>query len=368
MSDAEGTSNPAPKGNHGRRGSRGPTKVGAVNLRDVAARAGVAPATASRVFGGKHNVNAQTRARVLAAADELGYVVNGLARSMMGRGPRTVAFLTHEMIGPTFAATAAGVESVATENGYLLLICTTHGTPAREREIIATLREQRAAAVLLIGATDTDEAFAERAAGYARDLATIGSRLLFCGRPPLAGHPEIRSVDYDHGAGLRAAVAHLASLGHRSIAYAGEGRGRTTAELRLDGYRSGLRENGLTADPALFVPSENTEADGERAVRGFLATGTPATAIVCMTDNIAVGAYRAARAAGLRIPEDLSIVGFDDVPIVGDLTPGLTTVRPPFHQIGVDAARIALGLRDGDTDVVLGTSLVVRGSTGRAGG
>ena len=100
----------------------------------------------------------------------------------------------------------------------------------------------------------------------------------------------------------------------------------------------------------------------------LLDAGTGATAIVCMTDNIALGAYRAVRARGLDIPGDVSIVGFDDIPVVGDLTPGLTTVRPPFRQVGVDAAHIALGLRDGGTDVLLGTSLVVRGSTGPARG
>ena len=94
-------------------GSRGPARVGAANLRDVAARAGVSPATASRVFGGHSNVHADTRARVLAAADELGYVVNGLARAMTGRGPGTVAFVVRSMIGPTFASLAAGAESVA---------------------------------------------------------------------------------------------------------------------------------------------------------------------------------------------------------------------------------------------------------------
>jgi LacI family transcriptional regulator len=364
VSDAEDTRNTNPTGNYGRRGSRGPSRVGAVNLRDVAAHAGVAPATASRVFNGKANVNESTRARVLAAADELGYVVNGLARSMMGRGPRTVAFLAHEMLGPTFAATAAGVESVATENGFLLLICTTHGIPEREAEIIATLREQRTTAVLLVGSTDTDEEFTRRAAGYAQDLAAVDSRLVFCGRPPLAGHPGIRSVDYDHSGGVKAAVTHLVELGHRSIAYVGESRGRTTAELRLGGYLAGLREHGIPEDPALVVSARNYEAEGERAVNRLLDAGTGATAIVCMTDNIALGAYRAVRARGLDIPGDVSIVGFDDIPVVGDLTPGLTTVRPPFRQVGVDAAHIALGLRDGGTDVLLGTSLVVRGSAG----
>ncbi|WP_042397259.1 LacI family DNA-binding transcriptional regulator [Streptacidiphilus carbonis] len=348
----------------GRRGSRGPKKVGAVNLRDVAAHAGVAPATVSRVLGGSRHVNPDTRTRVLAAAAELGYVVNGLARAMTGRGTRSIAFLTAEMAGFTFGATAAGAESVAAENGHLLLLCTTHGRAERERQIIATLCEQRAAAVLLVGSSGTDRLYTERIAGYVRDLATVGSKLLFCGRPGLPGLPEVRSVDYDHVGGIKAAVSHLAALGHRSVGYVGAPRGGTMPDLRLDGYLMGVRENGLEARPGLVAHAQNTIEEGERATPLLLDADRPPSALVCMTDNVAVGAYRAARARGLRIPEDLSIVGFDDAPVVGDLTPGLTTVRPPFRQIGVDAAEIALGLRDGDTDVLLGTSLTVRGSTG----
>ncbi|MFC1401839.1 MULTISPECIES: LacI family DNA-binding transcriptional regulator [Streptacidiphilus] len=359
------TAGPAVGPAAGRRGSRGPKKVGAVNLRDVAAHAGVAPATVSRVLGGSQHVNPDTRTRVLAAAAELGYVVNGLARAMTGRGTRSIAFLTSEMAGFTFGATAAGAESVAAANGHLLLLCTTHGIPERERQVIATLCEQRAAAVLLVGSSGTDRAYTERIGGYVRDLAAVGSKLLFCGRPGLPGLPQVRSVDYDHGGGIRSAVSHLAELGHRSVGYVGAPRGGTMADLRLDGYLAGVRENGLEASPRLVAQAQNTIEEGERATPLLLDADRPPTALVCMTDNVAVGAYRAARARGLRIPEDLSIVGFDDVPVVGDLTPGLTTVRPPFRQIGVDAAEIALGLRDGDTDVRLGTSLIVRGSTGR---
>ena len=343
-----------------RGGSRGPARVGSVNLRDVAAKAGVSPATASRVFGGSESVHAETRARVLAAAAELGYVMNGLARSMLGRGPRTIAFVVRQMIGPTFAALAAGVESLATENGYLLLICTTGADAEREREVITTLQEQRVFAVLLVGSSDSGATFETRMTQYARELATIDAPLIFCGRPPIEGHPEIVSVEYDQKAGIAASIDHLESLGHRDIVYVGQPRGRTTAELRMDGYIAAMASTGL-AEPRI-VESDNTEDDSARAVGELLDAGTAATALVCMTDNIAVGAYRALRARGMRIPGDMSVVGFDDVPIVADLTPGLTTVRPPFREVGVDAAEIALGLRP-SANVLLAPQLIVRGST-----
>lgn len=354
------TSEATPRGR--RTGSRGPAPAGAVNLRDVAAHAGVSPATASRVFGGSSKVHDATRERVLASAHELGYVVNGLARAMQGRGTRTVAFVVRAMIGPTFAAVAAGAEHVAGSNGHLLFMSTTHGDSEREAALIATLREQRVAAVLLVGSTESDTAFGERVAGYARDLADVEAPLILCGRPPVPEDHGLVSVDYDHRAGVGLAVDELARLGHRRIAYVGEQRGMTTAELRMDGYLDGLTRNGLVAEPEFIRASLNHEDDGARAVAELVAADTGATAIVCMTDNIAVGAYRAARAAGLRIPEDISIVGFDDVPIVGDLTPGLTTVHPPFHEVGVRAAEIALGLAPAQ-NVLLQPTLVHRGST-----
>jgi len=315
-----------------------------VNLRDVAAHAGVSLATASRVFAGNANVQPAIKERVLASADALGYVVNGLARAMTGRGPRSIAFVVRAMIGPTFASLAAGVESVAGKNGHLVLMCATEGDPVREKELIGILRELRVKAVLLVGSTEADAAFDERAAGYARDLAQVNASLIFCGRPPIAAHPELISVDYDQRAGVGAAVDELVRLGHRRIAYVGESRGMTTAEQRLDGYLAGLARHGIASDPLLIRAATNTEADGAQAVSEMLEARIGATAMIAMTDNIAVGAYRAARAHGLTLPRDLSIIGFDDVPVVGDLTPALTTVHPPFFEVGVSAAEIALGL------------------------
>lgn len=345
----------------GNGGSRGPGRMVPVNLRDVATHAGVSVATASRVFAGNAKVQPAIKERVLASADELGYVINGLARAMTGRGPRSIAFVVRAMIGPTFASLAAGVESVAGKNGHLVLMCATEGDEQREKELIGVLRELRVKAVLLVGSTETDAAFVERAAGYARDLAQVGATLILCGRPPITDQREIVSVDYDQRAGIGVGVDELVALGHRRIAYVGEPRGMTTAELRLDGYLAALARHGIEPDPALVRTAANSEADGARAVGEMLSAGVGATAMVAMTDNIAVGAYRAARERGLTLPDDLSIIGFDDVPVVADLTPGLSTVHPPFFEVGVRAAEIALGLAPGQ-HVLLPTRFMRRGS------
>lgn len=342
-------------------GSRGPGRLAPVNLRDVAAHARVSLATASRVFAGNANVQPAIKERVLASADALGYVVNGLARAMTGRGPRSIAFVVRAMIGPTFASLAAGVESVAARNGHLVLMCATEGDEQRERELIGVLRELRVKAVLLVGSTELDAAFDERAAGYARDLAQVNAALILCGRPPIATRPEILSVDYDQYSGIGEGVDELVRFGHRRIAYVGEPRGMTTAELRLDGYLAALARHGITPAPELIRVSANSEADGARAVGELLGSGAAATALVAMTDNIAVGAYRAARQHGLTLPDDLSIIGFDDVPVVADLTPGLSTVHPPFFELGVRAAEIALGLAPAN-HVLLETRFMRRGS------
>lgn len=344
-----------------RAGSRGPARVGSVNLRDVAAHAGVSPATASRVFAGSENVQASTKARVLASAEALGYAFNGLARAMTGRGPQTIAFIVRAMIGPTFAALAAGAERVASEHNHLLLMSTTQGDPDREQALIRTLREQRVRAVLLVGSTETDTAFRTRVTDYARSLGDIDAPLILCGRPPIDGAPSLVSVDYDQAAGMHAAVNELTAAGHTRIAYIGAGRGMTTAELRMDGFTEALTQHGLPIDPELIRTAENAEEDGARAASELLALDAPPTAIVTMTDNIAVGIYRATRSRGLLIPRDLSVVGFDDVPMVADLSPGLTTVHPPFYEVGVRAAEIALRLAPVE-NVCFEPSLVRRGS------
>lgn len=342
----------------------GPMKVGSVNLRDVAKKAGVSTATASRVLADNPHVSETTRNRVLIAAEQLGYVRNGLMRAMIGRGPKTIALIVERMIGTSFARLASGAESVASAHGHLLFISTTEGSLERESGLISILAEQRVSAVLMVGATRSGGSFERALVEYSDELMSVGAPLILCGRREILNRPDIVSVNYDHAGGVGSSVDHLFSHGHRQIAYVGEGAGKTTSEVRLAGYRAAMRRHGLRADDELIIVTDSTVEDSDRTVGDFLDNDGKATAFVSMTDNVAVGVYRAARRHGLRIPEDLSVVGFDANPLTADLTPGLTTVRPPFREVGEWAAQIALGLRPKES-VTLPTELVVRGSVGK---
>jgi LacI family transcriptional regulator len=162
---------------------------------------------------------------------------------------------------------------------------------------------------------------------------------------------------------MAALVGHLVELGHRRIAFLNMPSGMTTSRQRAEGFLDGLAAAGVAGAPEYMLQSGNSEADGEAATLALLDRTPDVTAIACATDNIAVGAYRALRKRGLRIPEDISVAGFDDVPIVGDLTPALTTVHPPFASVGETAAMMALGL-DERSSVVLPSPLIIRDSTG----
>ena len=346
-----------------RNATPGPGRAGGANLADVARLAGVSRATASRVLSGRTGGKAASHARVLAAAEELGYVVNGLARSMMGVGRRSIAFISSIMVGPTFASMAGGAEDVATANGHLFMMCTTGGDVEREAALIDALTEQRVAAVLLVGATPANEEFEKRAERYSETLARVGAQLILCGRAALPHLPHIASIDYDHRGGVRDAVAHLTDLGHRRIAFIGSLDEMTTSHQRFLGYRDGMEAAGIEPDDALNIGSANTSDDAETATTAAIAEHPDITAFVCQTDIMAVGVCRALHAAGLSIPGDVSVVGFDDMQLVADLTPSLTTVRAPFHDVGELAGRIAVG-EAYDGPIVLPSELIVRGSSG----
>lgn len=302
---------------------------------------------------------------MLAAAEELGYVVNGLARSMMGVGRRSIAFVSSIMVGPTFATMAGGAEDVATANGHLFTMCTTGGNIAREGALIEALSEQRVMAVLLVGATPASQEFEQRAARYADTLARVGAQLILCGRAALPDLPQIASIDYDHRNGVRDAVAHLTNLGHHRVAFIGSLDEMTTSHQRFLGYQDGLADAGIDLDEALTVRSGNTSEEAASAALVLIRTHPDVTAITCQTDIMAVGVCRALREAGVVIPDQISVVGFDDMQLVADLTPSLTTVRAPFHEVGEIAGRIAVG-EPYDGPVVLPTDLIVRASSGPA--
>jgi LacI family transcriptional regulator len=334
-------------------------------IREVASRAGVSIATVSRILAGDYPAAPATRARVMRAVKELDYVANAHARALAGTASKSLAIVLNSVISPHYAHVAQGVETQTAAEGRLCLIGTTGGDPERELAMVQFMREQHAEAVILVGNVLADDTYRERMSQYAYALAAVGSRLVLCGRPPLGPDVPAVVVEYDNAGGAYAATSHLLSAGHERILCLGCRPGYTTPESRVAGYRQALAAHGVPHDPALEVEGTVLEwHEGYRLMREQLAAGPPDfTAVFCLNDLIAGGAHRALTEHGLRVPDDISMVGFDDLPPAPDLD--LTTVHLPHEEIGRTAVRLALEHEahgGAPPQVILGTHLVVRGS------
>lgn len=351
----------------------GPQRRSAPTIRQVAERAGVSPATVSRVLSGNRPVTEEIRSRVQRAIKELDYVVNEQARSLSGTSTKTVAILLDHLTSPFHNRVASGIEQEAAEQGRMCLVSTTGGDPARELALIEMLRARSTEAVVLIGgASDTAE-YRSRIARVARLLDASGSRLVLVGRPaPAAGLP-VSIVEYDNEGGAYAAIGYLLSMGHTRIGYLGPDTAFTTVAARIDGYRRALDSHGIAMDPALIYttpPGVESRSIGYNRMRALLddaetdtdADGTPPrlpfTALFCYDDLVAAGAMAALRERGVSVPGDVSVVGYNDEPTALDVVPALTTVHIPHVDLGRAAIRLVLS-RGNPESVTLGEHLTV---------
>ncbi|GAB3230544.1 LacI family DNA-binding transcriptional regulator [Glycomyces halotolerans] len=333
-------------------------------IREVAERAGVSVATVSRILTGNYPASPATRTKVMRAVKELDYVANVHARALAGTSRGSIAIIVNSVISPHYAHVAQGVQTQAAEAGRLCQIGTTGGDAERELDMVQFMREQHAEAVILVGNVAPDDAYRARMSKYAHALAAIGSRLVLCGRPPLGPDAPAVVVECDYTGGAFAATSHLLSAGHRRILFLGHRTGYTTAEARITGYRNALSAHGVPHDPALEVEGTFERHEGYRMMSERLAAGPPDfTALFACNDQIAAGARQALLEHGLRVPEDMSMVGFDDLPPAMDID--LTTVSQPHEELGRTAVRLALEhAKNGGPppQTVLGTHLVIRGS------
>ncbi|MFJ2115351.1 LacI family DNA-binding transcriptional regulator [Streptomyces sp. NPDC087850] len=327
-----------------------------VTLADVAARARVSPATVSRVLNGNYPVATATRDRVLRAVDELDYVLNGPASSLAAATSDLVGILVNDIADPFFGIMAGaaqteigGQEGTGRAGGEkLAVVCNTGGSPERELTYLTLLQRQRAAAVVLTGgALEDPDHIAAMAAKLAK-LADAGTRVVLCGRPPLPDSEAIvASLAFDNRGGARRLTEHLIALGHRTIGYVAGPVERTTTRHRLEGHRAALAAAGLGPDGpddgTLTVHGPYSRRSGYEATLELLRRAPDLTAVVAANDTVALGACAAVRERGLRIPEDISVAGFDDLPFSVDATPALTTVRLPLFEAGARAGRLAMG-------------------------
>ncbi len=331
-----------------------------VTLRDVAARAGVHPATASRALNPETRllVREDTARRVLDAAEVLGYHPNPVARSLRTRRSNTIGVLIPDLTNPLFPPIVRALEDRLVAAGYVALIGNTDGDGERERLVFQQMRARHVDGMVLATAHLSDPLLA--------DAAQAGLPLVLMNR--MAQDHSLDSVSVDNESGMRMAVAHLAGEGHKKIAHIAGPQEVSTGLSRYRGFMSAMEAHGLEADPDLIITAKAFSIEeGLRCTRALLERRSGCTAVAAGNDMLAVGCFAALEEAGLNCPADLSVVGFNDMPFIDRLRPPLTTIRFPHYQLGTEAAQLLLeriGGQGGPVRVIyLAPELVVRGST-----
>jgi LacI family transcriptional regulator len=332
-----------------------------LRLVDVAERAGVSLATASRALAGRDGVSEEVASRVRQVSRELGYVANPYARTLAGGASSTVGLIVHQVDDPYFSEIAGGVIEIAGEQGLLVQICHSGRDPETELRQIRHLIAQRVGILLIAGSGYDDARVEAEAKAELSAYQSLGGRVAVIGRHSLG----VDAVLPDNEAGGRALGAHLLELGHRRIAVAAGTPGLTTVADRLAGVAAALASQGLSLDRLPVVHTDFTRDGGRVAAERILRDHPDTTAIIALNDAMAMGVLSTLRAARVPVPKRMSVVGFDDVSVAADLAPSLTTVRLPMTDMGRMA--LALALKPRPTRPrrrSTGHTLVVRDSTG----
>jgi DNA-binding LacI/PurR family transcriptional regulator len=329
--------------------------------RDVAERANVSTSTVSHVMNGTRVVSDELRARVLAAAQELGYEANAVARSLKTRRSHTIALITPDIGNPFFTAVERGVEDVTTAHGYSLILCNSAEDPRREERYLRMLGAQRVDGLILASAGERYP-YLDRVL-QAKTAVVLLDRVL-------PGLPA-PAVTLDNVDAARIATRHLVSLGHRRIGMVAPRHALSSATERIAGYRMELEVSGIPYDPELIADGRSLLEEARVAAGALLDLPERPTALIVGNNLMTLGAVAAIEARGLRIPEDIAIVGFDDAIWADVLHPRLTTIAQPTYELGRTAADLLLRrIETPDSLVPLRTAmsgrLLVRESCGAA--
>ena len=331
-----------------------------VTMQDVARAAGVHAGTVSRALNEatRKRVSPDTLRRIDKAVRELGYTPNPIARSLRTATSRTVGVVIPDLTNPLFPPMIRGIQSVLDEYGYSQLIVNTDYDPLREQTGISALVARQVDGLIVATARLNDPTFEQ--------LAGSGSRIVMINRRPDSPHLDSVTTDDDVGMGL--VIGHLAELGHRHILCLAGPQDTSTGAARLRGYHTAIAAHGLDSDPRLVRICDTWTAEqGAMRFTAALDRGPSFTAVVAATDLIALGCYDAMAARGLSCPADISVAGYNDMPLMDRLAPPLTSVAVPQFDIGREGARLFFsGLDNPDRlprTVLLPVSLSVRGST-----
>jgi DNA-binding LacI/PurR family transcriptional regulator len=302
-------------------------------IRDVAVRAGVSHQTVSRVINDSPRVTKATRERVLTAIRDLSYVPSPMARGLISNQTRSIGVVADDISDHFFARVVAGAEAEARRRGYYLMIGSVEPDDDEAGYLRLMLERRVEGLILARPSVPLPQADLRAARGAGVPLVAVGS----------TGLQDVPVVDVDNRQGGYDATRFLLEQGHRRIATIVGPAGWPSAAARFDGYRQALREVGLAEDPELVEHASGWGLEsGQAAAAGLLERDLDFTAVFAHSDLIALGAIRELRDAGLRVPDDVSVVGYDDLPVAGYVEPALTTVHQPMREVGAWAAALVL--------------------------
>lgn len=355
---------PAGKKGAGKTAEKDERKSGATTLWDVARAAGVSAATVSRALEKPDAVAEETRLRVMEAVAACGYTPNILARNLRKMETRLVTVLIADVTNPFFNEIVRGVEQVARAHGYSVLLADSENDPGQEAAYGNLLAARRTDGMILLNGRLPVGLMAETPRGAKPPPIVVACEYLT--------NRDLPTVQIDNIEAARKATEHLIDQGHRRIGFITGPMWNVLSRDRLQGYRDALLDNGLAFEEPLVVSGDFSILSGVSAAQQLLRLAQPPSAIFASNDEMAFGAIRAARDAGLKVPQDLSIMGFDDIRFAAYVDPPLTTVRQPGLEIGRTAMTMLLAiLRDAKLPqrrVVLPTELVARASVKRRSG
>jgi len=326
------------------------------SIKDIARLANVSHSTVSRALRDSPLINPETARRIQRIARESGYRASAVARGLVTRKTRTIGVVVTTIADPFIAEVVSGIEQAANDNGYSVFLADSNADPARERNVVQSFAERRVDGILVTSS--------RVGALYLPMLSEMKVPIVLINNQ----HPGafVHSVMIDNVQGSRDAANHLIGLGHRRIAYLGDQFGYQSDTERFAGYRQALDEAGLPFLPDLVVHGDGKPGAATTAMDRLLKLDNPPTAVFCYNDMSALGALRSIRLHGLRVPDDLSVIGFDDLFLASYLQPPLTTVHQPMHRMGLLAMENLLKLMSGHDSantVKVPAELIVREST-----
>lgn len=326
-----------------------------VTISDVAREANVSTQTVSRVLNQKGEIRPETRRIVQDAIDRLGYRPNAVARSLVTNRTSTLGVIVPDIGNPYFADVVRGTDDAAREHGFNVLLCNTDQVPEREEAAFLALEDKRVDGIILCATRIPEERL--------KQLLANRTNVVLVNREGLEG--AVGSVRADDELGAMLAVRHLVSRGRRNITFLAGRPGGPSFDTRRRGFSDAVANLGLSSEEARIRECVSTPSGGYQAACNVLRERPNLDALLCFNDLVAIGALRACIEHGARVPDDVHVVGFDDIVLASLVQPPLTTVRRPKHELGACAIQLMLDHLNNvarERDIVLPLDLVVRAS------